>query len=80
MGRLASLALVRIGLVFLVLTAWARLVPGPSRADVMADELAIAVSAALVAVGTAYLLLTRGGEPAARHPMPARRADGEEKR
>jgi hypothetical protein len=85
MARVAALLLVRVGLVFLVLSVWGRLLPVPNRADAVADEFAIAVSGLLVLAGAGYLLATRGvggtGGAAARpmrHPMSMPRTDGKE--
>ncbi len=59
MLRLAAALLVRIGLVLLVLAVLIRLLPMPARADVVADDFAIAVSGALVLVASLHLRLTR---------------------
>lgn len=67
MTRLAAAMLVRIGLVMLVLAVMVRLMPMPTRADVVADEFAIAVSLVLVLAAAIHLRLTR--EPA----VPSRR-------
>lgn len=55
MLRLAAAALVRIGLVLLVLAVLIRLLPMPSPADVVADDFAIAVSAVLVLAASIHL-------------------------
>jgi hypothetical protein len=59
MLRLTAALLVRVGLVLLVLAVLGRLLPMPNRADVVADEFAIAVSLALTLVPAGYLRLTR---------------------
>ena len=83
MGRLAAQLLVRVGLVMLVLAVLGRLLPIPDRADVMADEFAIAVSLVLVLAATLYLAATMGageGERrrTTRHPMSRIRTGGKE--
>lgn len=59
MLRLAAALLVRIGLVLLVLAVLARLLPMPNRADVVADDFAIAVCLVLVLAASIHLRLTR---------------------
>jgi hypothetical protein len=59
MLRLAAALLVRTGLVLLVLAAGIRLLPMPNRADVVADDFAIAVSLVLVLAASIHLRLTR---------------------
>jgi hypothetical protein len=59
MLRLTAALLVRMGLVLLVLAILGRLLPIPNRADVVADDLAIAVSLVLVLAASIYLRLTR---------------------
>lgn len=59
MLRLAAALLVRIGLVLLVLAVLVRLLPMPNRADVLADDFAIAVSLLLVLAASIHLRLTR---------------------
>lgn len=59
MARLAVALLVRMGLVLLILAALVRLLPMPDRADVVADDFAIAVSLVLVLAASIYLRLTR---------------------
>jgi hypothetical protein len=59
MLRLAAALLVRIGLVLLVLAVLVRLLPMPDRADVVADDFAIAVSLVLVLAASIHLRLTR---------------------
>lgn len=59
MLRLAAALLVRMGLVLLVLAVLVRLLPMPNRADVMADDFAIAVSLVLVLAASIHLRLTR---------------------
>jgi hypothetical protein len=73
MMRLTAALLVRLGLVLLALAVLGRLLPMPNRADVMADEFAILVSAVLVLTAAVYLRLTRDPAEAGRRPMaPAR--------
>ena len=60
MSRLAVAMLVRIGLVLLVLAVMVRLMPMPDRADVVADDFAIAVSLVLVLAASIHLRLARG--------------------
>jgi hypothetical protein len=59
MLRLTAALLVRMGLVLLVLAVLVRLLPMPNRADVVADDFAIAVSLVLVLAASIYLRLTR---------------------
>jgi hypothetical protein len=59
MLRLTAALLVRVGLVLLVMAVLVRLMPMPSRADVVADEFAIAVSLALTLGPAIYLRVTR---------------------
>jgi len=59
MLRLTAALMVRIGLVLLVLAVLVRLLPMPSRADVLADDFAIAVSGVLVLAASIHLRLTR---------------------
>jgi hypothetical protein len=59
MLRLTAALLVRVGLVLLVMAVLVRLMPMPSRADVIADEFAIAVSLALTLGPAIYLRVTR---------------------
>jgi hypothetical protein len=59
MLRLAAAMLVRIGLVLLVMAVLVRLLPMPNRADVVADDFAIAVSLVLVLAAAIHLRLTR---------------------
>jgi hypothetical protein len=60
MLRLTLALLVRTGLVLLVMAVLVRLLPMPTRADVMADDFAIAVSLLVVLGPAIYLRLTRG--------------------
>jgi hypothetical protein len=72
MGRLAIALLVRMGLVLLVAAIAVRLLPMPNRADVVADDFAIAVSLVLVLAASIYLRLTRGhGDLPAKTTGPA---------
>lgn len=66
MLRLTAALLVRVGLVLLVMAVLVRLMPMPSRADVVADEFAIAVSLALTLGPAIYLRVTREAKPAGR--------------
>ena len=59
MLRLTLALMIRIGLVLLVMAVLIRLVPMPDRADVVADDFAIAVSLVLVLGPAIYLRLTR---------------------
>jgi hypothetical protein len=59
MLRLTLALLVRTGLVLLVMAVLVRLLPMPTRADVMADDFAIAVSLLVVLGPAIYLRLTR---------------------
>lgn len=72
MLRLAAALLVRAGLVFLILAALARLVPMPNKADVVVDDLAIAINLLLVLTAAIYLRLTRDKDPmsASTDPKP----------
>lgn len=58
--RQTALALVRLGLVLLLLSVLLHLVPMPNPADAVADDLAIFTSIAVVAAGAGYLFFTRG--------------------
>jgi hypothetical protein len=60
MLRLTLALLVRTGLVLLVMAVLVRLLPMPDRADVVADDFAIAVSLLVVLGPAIYLRLTRG--------------------
>jgi hypothetical protein len=64
MQRLTAALLVRTGLVLLILAVLVRLLPMPNRADVMADNFAIAVSLLLVLAPSTYLRVTRDGDQA----------------
>jgi hypothetical protein len=64
MLRLTAALLVRMGLVLLILAVMVRLLPMPDRADVMADNFAIAVSLLLVLAPAVYLRVTRDGDQA----------------
>jgi hypothetical protein len=66
MLRLTLALLVRIGLVLLIMAVLVRLMPMPDRADVMADDFAIAVSLMLVLGPAIYLRLTRDAEQTGR--------------
>ncbi|MGH3394998.1 MAG: hypothetical protein ACRDPO_09930 [Streptosporangiaceae bacterium] len=66
MLRLTAALLVRVGLVMLVMAVLVRLLPMPDRADVVADEFAIAVSLALTLAPAIYLRLTRDTEETRR--------------
>jgi hypothetical protein len=68
MLRLAAALLVRIGLVLLVLAVLVRLLPMPNRADIIADDFAIAVSLLLVLAPSIHLRLTRDAAKRAEHP------------
>jgi hypothetical protein len=59
MLRLTAALLVRVGLVLFVMAVLVRLLPMPSRADVVADDFAIVVSLALFLGPAIYLRLTR---------------------
>jgi hypothetical protein len=72
MARLAVALLVRMGLVLLVLAVGVRLLPMPDRADVVADDFAIAVSLALVLAASIFLRLTRNAAARAERPGKAR--------
>ncbi|MGH3404085.1 MAG: hypothetical protein ACRDRJ_16515 [Streptosporangiaceae bacterium] len=66
MLRLTAALLVRVGLVMLVMAVLVRLLPMPDRADVVADEFAIAVSLVLTLAPAIYLRLTRDTEETGR--------------
>jgi hypothetical protein len=66
MLRLATALLVRMGLVLLVLAVMVRFIPMPNRADVVADDFAIAVSLVLVLGASIHLRLTRDAAAANR--------------
>ena len=57
--RPAALVLLQLGMVLLLLALLGRLLPIPNEADVVADDLAIFASGALVLLAFAYLRLTR---------------------
>jgi hypothetical protein len=83
MGRLAAQLLVRVGLVMLALGVLGRLLPMPDRADVMADEFAIAVSLTLVLAASLYLAATMGAREGERrttkrHPTSTARTGAKE--
>lgn len=59
MLRLTLALLVRIGLVLLIMAVLVRLMPMPNRADVMADDFAIAINLVLFLGPAIYLRLTR---------------------
>jgi hypothetical protein len=66
MLRLTLALLCRIGLVLLIMAVLVRLLPMPDRADVMADDFAIAVNLSLVLGSAIYLRLTRDTEGTGR--------------
>lgn len=68
MLRLASALLVRMGLVMLVMAVLVRLLPMPTRADVMADNFAIAIFLVLVLAASIHLRLTRDAEQEGEQP------------
>jgi hypothetical protein len=70
--RLASALLVRMGLVLLIMAVLVRLLPMPNRADVMADDFAIAIFLVLVLTASIYLRLTRDVEREGEQPEPTR--------
>ena len=57
--RPVAVVFLQIGLVMMLLAVLALVVPMPNQADVVADDLAILASGALVAVAFAYLRLTK---------------------
>ncbi len=57
--RPVAVVFLQIGLVMMLLAGLARLLPMPNQADVVADDLAILASGALMAVAFAYLRLTK---------------------
>ena len=57
--RPVAVVFLQIGMVMLLLAGLARLLPMPNQADVVAADLAILASGALVAVAFAYLRLTK---------------------
>jgi hypothetical protein len=57
--RQGATMVVRIGVVLLLLAALLRLLPAPSPADAVADDMAIVISAAVVIAGGGYLFWTR---------------------
>jgi hypothetical protein len=59
MMRQSALMLVRLGLVLLALAVLVRPIPMPSRADLVADDLAIVASLAVVVVGAVCARFTR---------------------
>lgn len=72
MTRLAVAMLVRMGFVLLALAVIVRLLPMPDRADVVADDFAIAVSLVLVLAASIYLRLTRDAAADGERPGTAR--------
>ena len=72
MSRLASALLVRMGLVLLILAVLVRLLPMPNRADVMADDFAIAIFLVLVLAASIHLRLTRDTEQKGERPKATR--------
>jgi hypothetical protein len=62
MMRPLAVVLLQLGLVLLVLAVLVRLLPIPNQADVVADDLAIIASGAVVAVALLYLRLTKGDQ------------------
>jgi hypothetical protein len=62
MLRLMAALLVRLGLALLVLAVLVRPLPMPTRADVVADDMAIVISLVLILVASIHLRLTK--EPA----------------
>ena len=72
MTRLAVAMLVRMGFVLLSLAVIVRLLPMPDRADVVADDFAIAVSLVLVLAAALYLRLTRAAAADGERPGTAR--------
>jgi hypothetical protein len=58
--RPAAVVLLQLGLVLLVLAVLVRLLPIPNEADVVADDLAMLASGAVVALALVYLRLTKG--------------------
>jgi hypothetical protein len=72
MLRLASALLVRMGLVLLVMAVLVRLLPMPNRADVMADDFAIAIFLVLVLAASIYLRLTRDADREGEQPKTTR--------
>jgi hypothetical protein len=68
MLRLTLALMVRMGLALLVMAVLIRLVPMPTRADVVADDFAIAVCLALVLGPAVYLRLTRDAAGSSQEP------------
>jgi hypothetical protein len=58
--RPVAVVFLQLGMVLLLLALLARLLPMPNQADVVADDLAILASGALVVAAFAYLRLTKG--------------------
>ena len=73
MLRQAATMVVRLGFVLLLLAVLVRVLPAPSPADAVADDMGLVISGAVVAVGGAYLLLTRD---AAARRRPSVDGDG----
>lgn len=57
--RQAAVMVARLGMVLLLLAALVRIIPTLTPAAAVADDLAIAVSVAVVAAAAAYLFVTR---------------------
>jgi hypothetical protein len=57
--RPAVVVLLQLGMVLLLLAVFARVLPMPNQADVVADDLALLASGTLVAIAFAYLRLTK---------------------
>jgi hypothetical protein len=57
--RPLAVLFLQLGVIMLFLALFTRLLPMPNQADLVADDLAILASGALVAATSAYLRLTR---------------------
>jgi hypothetical protein len=57
--RPAVVVLLQLGMVLLLLAVFARVLPMPNQADVVADDLALLASGSLVVIAFAYLRLTK---------------------